>query len=356
MATTITLSSHNQLQAHQAIQPLWQRISLLILLGYEAAGCLSGGFLLISEPDGRYMQMPVELMNGVFSSFLIPGIILSGLGILNTLAFISVIRKKTSDWFMTGLAMGGLTIWFIAEIIILQELHWLHLMWGLPVLMGWVFIVPLIALRNNTSALQKGLLICGIASSLWYVAINIIVPALDEHYVIMSTTVSELSAIGAPTRITWVLLAIFYPLLFMAFGWGVIRTAGNDRRLKLAGSLIIAYSILNFYWPPMHQREVIGAGGGTFTDTLHIAWAMITVAFMLALMTIGAAAMKKRFRYMTAVLIAVLLVFGLLTGSESPGIEANTPTPYIGLWERINIAAFMFWIILFAGALLRKQQ
>ncbi|MFI5204677.1 MAG: DUF998 domain-containing protein [Flavobacteriales bacterium] len=337
-------------------QPAWQRIILLIVLGYEAAGCLLGGVLLVGAPDGRYMDMPVGLLHGVFRDFLIPGIILFGLGILNVLGFISVIRRTSSDWFMAGLTLGGLFIWFVVEIIILRELHWLHAMWGLPVLLGWMMTIPLIALRHDTARMRKALLVCGILSSLWYVAINIFVPTMYDGYSMASLTVSELSAIGAPTRILWVLLCMLYPLLFAAFGWGVLQSTGGNRALRMVGGLIIVYSIMNFYWPPMHQREVIGAGSGTLTDTLHITWAMITLVFMMTMMGFGAAALKKTFRIFTIATFVVFIVFGVLIGVESPGIQANLPTPHIGIWERINIGVFMLWVIVFAIVLIRRKN
>ena len=63
------------------LQPAWARLALLIVLGYEAAGAIVGGILLVAAPDGRYMDMPVEMMHGTFPDFLIPGWILLGLGI-----------------------------------------------------------------------------------------------------------------------------------------------------------------------------------------------------------------------------------------------------------------------------------
>jgi len=128
-------------------QRIWQRITLLIVLGYEGLGALAGGSLLVAEPDGRLMDMPVEIMHGVFNDFLIPGLILFGLGILNTTAFISVLRRSRIDWLLAGLGLGGLAIWFIVEIAILQEFHWLHAMWGFPVVAGCLAILPLIFSR-----------------------------------------------------------------------------------------------------------------------------------------------------------------------------------------------------------------
>lgn len=337
-------------------QPRWQRLLLLIVLCYEAAGCLLGGVLLVAAPDGSYMDMPVDLMNGFFNDFIIPGIILFALGILNTIAFVAVFKNSRSDWVWTGLALGGLYIWFVVEIVILQELHWLHFMWGFPVFLGWIVAIPLIASRNAGKMMENGLLACGILSSLWYLSINIVVPLQWEEYKIASYTVSELSAIGAPTRILWVLLVIPYPLLFAAFGWGVLHAATANRHLRVVGVLIIVYSIFNFFWPPMHQREVIAAGDGTLTDTLHIVWAMTTVLFMMVMMGFGAAAFGKIFRIYTLLTFVVFLVFGILIGIETPGIEANFPTPHIGTWERLNIGAFMLWVIVFALVLLRKDR
>lgn len=130
-------------------QSKWQRIILLSVLGYEGLGSLAGGMLLMATPDGSSMQMPVEMMHGAFEDFLIPGIILLGLGILNVVAFFEVLRRKKLDWIWAALAMGGLIIWFLVEIMILRKLHWLHAMWGLPVIAGAIATLPLIpALRR----------------------------------------------------------------------------------------------------------------------------------------------------------------------------------------------------------------
>ncbi|MBN1181103.1 MAG: hypothetical protein JXB49_02370 [Bacteroidales bacterium] len=129
-------------------QPKWQRIILLSVLGYETAGALSGGFLLALAPDGRLMDMPVEIMHGFFRDFLVPGFMLMGLGILNAIAFIAVLLKRRNGWLFAGVALGGLLIWFTVEILILQEVHWLHAMWGLPVIIGILMVIPLISRRH----------------------------------------------------------------------------------------------------------------------------------------------------------------------------------------------------------------
>ena len=143
-------------QRNNIRQASWHRITLLIILGYEGAGALAGGGLLVAAPDGRIMDMPVEIMHGVFSNFLIPGFILFGLGILTTAAFISVLRRIRIDWLLSGLALGSLAIWFIVEIAILQEFHWLHAMWGLPVIVGCLATLPLVSSRLVAMHHSKG--------------------------------------------------------------------------------------------------------------------------------------------------------------------------------------------------------
>ena len=350
METTETLVGKST-KVQTSGQPMWQRVILLIVLGYETAGALLGGALLIAAPDGRLMNIPVDILHGAFRDFLIPGIILLGLGVLNAFSFVSVLRRSPADWLMAGLALGGFVIWFVVEIILLQELHWLHLMWGMPVLLGWIVLIPLIALRSPTVKMQKALLICGILSTFWYVGINIYVPMQYEGYSLSSLTVSELSAIGAPTRLLWVMLVLLYPMLFSAFGWGVLKSAQHNRPLRFVGGLIIAYCAFNLYWPPMHMRGF----EPTLTDSLHIIWACITVLFMMTMMGFGAAAFGRQFRFYTILSIVSHIAFGILTSMEAPNIPTNGPTPWIGVWERINIAVFMLWVIVLAFILLRKE-
>jgi hypothetical protein len=203
---------------------------------------------------------------------------------------------------------------------------------------------------------RKLLLLCGILAMLWYVAINIIVPLYYPGYNMASFTVSELSAIKAPTRTLWVTLCIFYSLLFIAFGAGIWLSADGNRKLRFVAWVIIFDSLIGFFWPPMHRREIIAAGGGTLTDTLHLVWAFVHLALMLLMIGVGAAAMDKRFRIFSLVIVFTFIVFGFLTSKESIGIERNLSTPHVGTWERINIGAYMIWVIVFAILLLKRNK
>jgi Protein of unknown function (DUF998) len=200
---------------------------------------------------------------------------------------------------------------------------------------------------------RKVLLVCGIVSSLLYVAMNIIGAMQFEGYDSASQAVSELFAIGAPSRPVWVLLGIVYQVLVIAFGWGVWTSAGQDRARRVVGGLVLAYGVVGLAAPffPMHMR----GAGVTLTDTMHKILTMVTVLLMLTAIGFGAAAFGKWFRFYSIATIVILLVFGVLTGLDAPRIEANLPTPWVGVTERIDIGVFLLWVVVMGIVLLGVQ-
>jgi hypothetical protein len=199
---------------------------------------------------------------------------------------------------------------------------------------------------------RKVLLSCGILSSLLYVGMNAFVPMLFPGYSLMSQTVSELSAIGAPTRPLWVWLGTVWALLLVAFGWGVWKSADRNRALRVVGGLMAANGVISLFWPPMHLR----GAEFTLTDTLHIVWAAATVFLMMLAIGFGAAAFGKSFRFYSIATMVILVAFGFLTFLDGPRIAANLPTPWVGVWERINIGVFLLWVVVLATALLRSRD
>ena len=121
-----------------------KRNILLYILGLEGIGGISGGLLLLIAPDGSLLQMPVGVMHGIFPNFLIPGLLLTGLGIITLSAFMAVFKRNSKAWLLSGLSLVGYTIWFIVEIIVLQQINWLHIVSGFPVLIGIWAALPLI--------------------------------------------------------------------------------------------------------------------------------------------------------------------------------------------------------------------
>ena len=198
---------------------------------------------------------------------------------------------------------------------------------------------------------RKPLLFCGIASSVLYALM--IWAIRYEGYSLISQVPSELAAIGTPTQAQWARLGWIYTVLVTAFGLGLWKSAGGNRPLRIVGGLILAYASLGLLWPfaAMHQREVLAAGGATWSDTAHVVLGGVTVFLMFLAIGFGAAAFGTQFRLYSVATIAVLLVFGGLTFLEAPRLQANLPTPWIGLWERINISVFLLWVVMLGAVL-----
>src|SRR6185503_346554 len=79
----------------------------------------------------------------------------------------------------------------------------------------------------------------------------------------------------------------------------------------------------------------------------------VTVFVMFLAIGFGATAFGKRFRLYSIGTVVVLLAFGALTFIEAPGLQSNLPTPWIGLFERINISVFLLWVVVLTAVLWR---
>jgi uncharacterized protein DUF998 len=203
---------------------------------------------------------------------------------------------------------------------------------------------------------RKMLLVCGILASLLYVAMTLLVGRLVEGYSAWSQTISELSAIGTSTRPLWMLLGTVYSVLIVAFGWIVWKSAPANHALRVVGALIVAHGVFGSFWPPMNQRAVLAAGGGTLTDTLHLVWAIVNGLLFLLAVGFGAAALEKRFRVYSIATLVILLASGVWNATYASAIQANLPTPWAGFWERITSTMYMLWIAVLAVALLRARN
>jgi hypothetical membrane protein len=202
--------------------------------------------------------------------------------------------------------------------------------------------------------LKKALLVCGIIASLLYISTDILLGLISPGYSFNSQAISELSAIGAPTRPLWIAMTFLFNPLLVAFGIGVWKAAGTKRSLCLTGIVLVIWGFLGFVWLffPMHLRGEIGST----TDTMHLVMAGITVFLMTLLMIIGSGARGKFFRLYSILTIAVMLIFGVMVGQQAPRVAAQLPTPWMGIMERISVYSPMFWVLILAIVLLRRKR
>ena len=209
---------------------------------------------------------------------------------------------------------------------------------------------------GTASRLRNVLLICGILASLLYVATDILTGMLWEGYSFSSQAISELSAIGAPTRPLVVTLSIIYDVLLIAFGFCVWVIAGRQRRsaLRLVGGVLVGIGAIGFVWAPLFPMHLRGAEM-TFTDTIHWAIAGVVVLLILVMIALGAIAYRRRwFRLYSIGTLVTLLVVGMWSifvgGAQ---IAAEQSMPFFGLMERITVYGYLAWVAVLAIVLSR---
>src|SRR5215211_6340544 len=161
---------------------------------------------------------------------------------------------------------------------------------------------------------RKILLVCGIVSSVLYVATDLLASLLYPGYSYADQEFSELLAAGAPTRPLMVALsAIPYTLLVTAFAGGVWASSGRRRSGRVTGALLVGYAVIGFMGGvvfEMDRREVLAAGEATLRNSFHPPVTAVMSLFMLLAMGFGATLLGRRFRYYSYGTILTLVVFG----------------------------------------------
>lgn len=204
--------------------------------------------------------------------------------------------------------------------------------------------------------LQASLLVCGLLSSLLYVATDILGGIRYDGYSFTSQAVSELMAIGAPSERLVDPLFLAYGILVIAFGVGILETAGRHRRaLRLTGLLLIAYGALGLTGPTLFEMYPRGSSGGR-SDLPHIILTAVISLVALAAIGIAAFGLGKRFRNYSFATLILMISAGGLAASYGPRMAAGEPTPGFGIIERVDIYAALLWIAVLAVALLRRRS
>lgn len=210
------------------------------------------------------------------------------------------------------------------------------------------------------SMVRQLLLASGIASSLLYAATDLAGGLSYPGYSFSSQAISELGAIGAPSKPLIDPLFLAYDLLLLAFGIGVVREAASSgRALRVAGAALIACGAIGFAAGTlagpltfaMHPR-----GGPVANDTPHILLTAVLVFLLLLAMGFGAFALGRRFRLYSFATMATSALFGALTMPYPARMEAGLPTPGFGIIERIDVYASMLWVAVLGVALLRNRR
>lgn len=206
---------------------------------------------------------------------------------------------------------------------------------------------------------RKAALACGAASFLLYVGFDALAAALYDGYSYADQTISELSAIGAPTRGLWLPFGAVWSLLVIALGAGVWASSGSNRALRAVAALVMSIGATGLVaWPlaPMHQREALAAGEGDWRDTMHLGLGFLNMVLFISAIALASSALGRRFRWYSIVTVAVALLFALLTGLVTPGLEDNEATPWLGLYERAMLFPLFLWLAMLGLALSQSNE
>ena len=204
--------------------------------------------------------------------------------------------------------------------------------------------------------LTRLFLICGLLAAPLFILTDIGAAVwLYPGYDYAAQQVSELSAIGAPSRDFWMAMSYPYFALTLGFAAGLWRVSERRRALLVCAGLVGLFAVNSFLWgyvAPMHMR------GTTFTDTdtLHLVFAISAVVLILGIIGSGALAMGTRFRIFSAVVVLMVLAAGGVVSTSIEAIAQNQPTPWMGALERISVYGPLIWMAVLAGTLLRRPR
>ena len=124
------------------------RLTAVVLLIFIGVTALFGGGALATDPTGDTLGMPVDILkNSAFNDFFVPGLILFVvLGLGSIITSIVVIMKVHGYPFLTIFIGFALSIWISVQMLILRDVHYLHILYGL---IGIILIVLGILLRKK---------------------------------------------------------------------------------------------------------------------------------------------------------------------------------------------------------------
>jgi hypothetical protein len=124
------------------------RAVAIATLAFLGIGAAAGGLMLIADPTGKRIGMPLSFLDhSPFQSFLIPGIILLvANGALSLLIMLAAIRRSPGYGWWVAFQGCVLTGWITVEVIMMRVAAWPHyIYWGI----GLVLIVTGLALRTE---------------------------------------------------------------------------------------------------------------------------------------------------------------------------------------------------------------
>ena len=106
-------------------------IALGALQAFIGIGAIGGGFMLVKDPSGNTLGVPMSLLEGsLFPDFLIPGIFLLAVNGVGSMAGagLSFARRRYAQ--EAAIVLGAILVaWIVIQVIIIRSIGWLHLLY-----------------------------------------------------------------------------------------------------------------------------------------------------------------------------------------------------------------------------------
>ena len=106
-------------------------IGLGALQAFIGLGALGGGFMLVRDPSGSALGVPLSLLEGSpFPDFLIPGIFLLAVNGVGSIigAGISFTRRRYAQ--EIAIVLGAILVaWIVIQVVIIRSFSWLHVLY-----------------------------------------------------------------------------------------------------------------------------------------------------------------------------------------------------------------------------------
>ena len=106
-------------------------VGLGSLQAFIGIGAMGGGFMLVKDPSGSALGVPLSLLEGSpFPNFLIPGIfLLAVIGVGSMIgAGLSFTRRRYAQ--EIAIVLGAILIaWILIQVVIIKSFSWLHILY-----------------------------------------------------------------------------------------------------------------------------------------------------------------------------------------------------------------------------------
>lgn len=106
-------------------------IGLGVLQAFVGLGALGGGIMLVRDPSGSAMGLPMRILEGSpFPDFLIPGLFLLVVnGIGNMIGAVLSFTNRRSAPELAIILGAILVVWIVIQVVIIISIHWLHVIY-----------------------------------------------------------------------------------------------------------------------------------------------------------------------------------------------------------------------------------